>query len=379
MNAIVNPAPMMKASTQWASRPSDERFTSLLELNDFCQSIKDRSVSRVVSSRKLEAQPVGNDQKALVLIGPNGAPVDVTHYAFSQLAQRAGAPAGYLRDLPAPLAADCVNYGLRFHRDVENLKVLLTKPVTSMPSSTRLAELRAITGEGYGRIWDSTITQALVDRFGDGVTGDFKVPGEFGKDVAITKANTTLYASDHDLFVFLADEKHRIEMKDRRNGQPGSLARGFFVWNSEVGAASFGIGLFLFDFVCMNRIVWGMEGYEEIRIRHSAGAPDRWIEEVAPAIEAYANSETTGVVRAIEAAQAAKVDRLDEFLQKRFTKTQSTGIKAAFLADETRPLDDGVSLWDVTTAVTAYARQVQFQDERVKLEREGGRILKLAA
>jgi hypothetical protein len=33
------------------------------------------------------------------------------------------------------------------------------------------------------------------------------VPGEFGQRVAVTKQNTTLYASDRDMFVFLADEE----------------------------------------------------------------------------------------------------------------------------------------------------------------------------
>jgi len=37
--------------------------------------------------------------------------------------------------------------------------------------------------------------------------------------VGITRDNTTIYASDRDLFVFLADEEHRIEIGDRRNGE----------------------------------------------------------------------------------------------------------------------------------------------------------------
>jgi hypothetical protein len=36
------------------------------------------------------------------------------------------------------------------------------------------------------------------------------------------------------------------------------------------------------------------------------------------------------------------------------------------------------SLWDATTAVTAYAKTIPHQDERVTMEREGGKILDLA-
>ena len=69
--------------------------------------------------------------------------------------------------------------------------------------------------------------------------------------------NTTLFASDRDMFVFLADEDNRIENPNRRAGRFGSFARGFFVWNSEVGKTTLGAGFFLFDYVCCNRIVWG--------------------------------------------------------------------------------------------------------------------------
>ena len=146
-----------------------------------------------------------------------------------------------------------------------------------------------------------------------------------------------------------------------------------------MGAGTLGLGAFLFDYACSNRIVWGMQDYQELRIRHTSTAPDRWIEEVTPAIEAYAKSSATGVVDVIEAAQQKKVDDLEEFLNRRFTKTQTTGIKAAFLADEQRPLEDGANLWDVATGITAYARGVDHQDVRVKLEREGGKVLNLAA
>lgn len=360
---------LTQASHQWATRPNDERFVSLIELNARTQSLRQNSAAKVVSSRRLTAHPVEGDLEGLMLTGPTGSAVNVSNWSFGQLAARAGAPAGYLRSLPSPLAADNINYGLHHARDVEDMGVLLTK-------EGDIATARAITGPNYGRIWNHTITQALVNRFGDGVTGDFRVPGEFGKEVAITKANTTLYASDRDMFVFLADEKNRIAVPNRRDGKSGELARGFFVWNSEVGSSTFGIGLFLFDYVCQNRMVWGAEGYQEIRIRHTASAPDRWIEEVAPAIEAYAESSTAGVVEAIGAAQNKKVDDVDEFLKSRFTSTQASAIKAAHLADEQRPIE---TLWDVATGVTAYARGISYQDERVKLEREAGKVLKLAA
>lgn len=363
---------LMQASRQWATRPADQRFISLTELQDHTRHQRQISRGIAISSRRIEARPIEDDQtrRALVVVGPGDAPAIPSHWSFGQLAQRAGAPAGYLRNLPADIAADAINWGLRT-RDIEDVGALLR-------SEGGPADLAALTGPNYGRIWNSTIVDALIDRFGDGVTGDFTVPGEFGKAVEVDRDNTTIYASDRDMFVFLADEKNRIEVPGRRNGQAGEMARGFFIWNSEVGSASFGIATFLFDYVCMNRIVWGAEGYQEIRLRHTSGAPDRWIEEVAPAIEAYAQKSTDSITSAIERAKQARLDDQDavqEFLAKRFTKGRAQAISAAHMAEEGRPIE---TLWDATVGITAYAKGVRFQDERVQIEREAGKVMSLA-
>ena len=358
---------LMQASKQWSSRPADERFTSLIDMQAHFEHIRENSRNVVVSSRRINAEPT-EDNKGLVITGPNGHAYGLTHWTFGQLSQLAQAPAGYLRTLPSPMAADCLNFGLQYKRDIEEVGCLLYKnggdPL-----------LRAATGPRYGRIWNADILRGLVERFGDGLSGDFRVPGEFGQQVEITKANTTLYAGDRDMFIFLADENHRIEVPNRRNGQSGMMARGVFLWNSEVGSATFGIGTFLFDYVCRNRIVWGADQYKEITIRHSAGAPDRFIEEAAPALESYANSSTSNIVQAITDARKARIDDVDSFLAKRFTKRVAVGIKKAHEEDEGRPIE---SLWDASTAITAFARGVKWQDERVTLEREAGKILDMA-
>lgn len=360
---------LMQANHQWLNRPSDERFVSLLEMQAAMKLNRANSHQKVISSRQIEARPVDGDTQGLVIVGPNGTPVAPSNWAFGQLSQLAGAPPSYLRNLPAPIAADCLNYGLQFTRDIEDVGVLLRRQENG-------PVLAAATGPNYGRVWNSTMADALVGRFGDGVTGDFRVPGEFGKRVEITKANTTIYAGDRDMFVFLADEEHRIEVPNRRNGQSGELARGFFVWNSEVGKTSFGIATFLFDYVCCNRIVWGATGYKEIRFKHTASAPDRFIQQVAPAMIEYANSSTSSITDAIASAKAKRIDDVAEFLTKRFTKREAGAIIAAHQMDEQRPIE---TLWDATTAVTAYARGLDWQDQRVALERKAGDILDLAA
>ena len=264
-----------------------------------------------------------------------------------------------------------MNYGLRFNRDVKDAGILVHH------DDNGNAELRAATGPNYGRIWNEEIVRALMDKFGDGATGQWKVPGEFGKDVPITKDNTTIYGSDRDMFVFLADETNRVEVANRRNGQPGSLARGFFVWNSEVGSQSIGAAFFLFDYACSNRIVWGAREFKEIRLRHTASAPDRWLEEVTPVLMDYANSSARNVEETIKNAQEKKLESdLDKFLTNRFSGRMATAIKAAHEREEGRPIE---TLWDAVTGVTAYAKTIRNTDDRVVVERDAGKILDLVA
>lgn len=360
---------LTQASNQWASRPDDQRFTSLPEMLSRMNYVRDHSTARAISSKRIAFEPVGTDHRGLVATVGDSEVYAPTHFSFGQLAQLGEAPAGYLRTLPSEIAADALNFGLRFKRQASDVGILLYADGTK--------ELRAATGPNYGRIWNADIVHSLIDHVGDGITGDWKVPGEFGKDVVVDKRNTTLYASDRDMFVFLADEKRRIEMPNRRGGQAGSLARGFFVWNSEVGDKTFGVATFLFDFTCSNRIVWGAEGFKEIKIRHTASAPDKWLDEVQPALQAYAESTESTVLNTVKAAQARKVDELDEFLSKRFSLSRNkvAAIKAVHELEEGRPME---TLWDISTGITAYAKGVQYQDERVELERLGGQALTLA-
>jgi hypothetical protein len=363
---------MMMASRQWASRPDDQRFTSLTDLHAFTDSQRQASRSRVVSTGQVRVRAdLETDTLGVVNASQQDGPsLTPTHYSFGQLATLVKAPAGYLRTLPAPLAADCLNLGL-IQRDVEEVGLLMTR------TDNGSLDLRAATGPNYGRVWNSTITGALLDRFGDGVTGDWRVPLEFGKPTEITKANTTLYASDRDLFIFLADETRRIEVPNRRDGKNGAMARGFIVWNSEVGSQTLGVAMFLFDYVCQNRIIWGQQEYREIRIRHTAGAPDRWIDAVQPQIEAMSRSSDYSIKAMIAAAQQKKVDDVNAFLAgRKFTGSQIEGIRAVHAIEEGRPIE---TLWDAQVAVTAYAKGIQHQDARTAMEREGGRILAMAA
>src|SRR5437588_9549851 len=179
---------LMQASQQWASRPADERYISLYAMREYMTRRRGRSRATVESTRALTVLPDQSDLRHRGLFlgverGPlAGQLLAPTHQAFGQICSLAAtpSPASYFREsrLPAPIIADALNHNLRFTRDVEDVGVLATLWANGAES-----ELRAATGPAYGRIWDADIVDALVEHFGDVVSGQWRGPGEFGNRI----------------------------------------------------------------------------------------------------------------------------------------------------------------------------------------------------
>jgi hypothetical protein len=366
-----------RVSSEWFSRPDDERYLSLTTLYEAVRARSERAVTRTVASSAIRVEAQSNDISRMTLALPGGsAPVTPTHWSFGQLASLVGAPAGYLRDLPAPLAAINLQHGLLAH---------LAEQVKTLETEDGRTELRAVTGPDYGRIWDHELVAAVMKIAGDGV-GDtrWKVPGTLDWStmvhnpyVDVSKETTTLYASDRDVFLFLVDDTHPIEAGKLPNGDPDLYFRGFYCWNSEVGAKTLGMASFFLRAVCMNRNIWGAEGFEEISIRHSKFAANRFAHEAAPALRQFADSSPSPFIQGVRQARERIVARTDEdretFLRKRgLSKGETARIIATVLGEEGHP---PASIYDFVQGITALARTRPHQDARLELEGRAARML----
>ena len=106
-----------RVSSEWFSRPHDERFLSLGELAGAVRGRAERSRTRVVETALIHVEANRTDPERLSLILPGAeAPVAPTHWSFGQLAARVGAPAAYLRNLPSALVGINLQYGLTSNR-----------------------------------------------------------------------------------------------------------------------------------------------------------------------------------------------------------------------------------------------------------------------
>lgn len=188
-----------RVSSEWFNRPADERYLSLSELMASVQGQSERSRTRTVETAAIRVEASRDDAERLTLALPGAdKPVAPTHWSFGQLAGIVGAPATYLRQLPAPLAGINLQYGLTAHR---------AEQVKTLESENGRVELRAVTGPDYGRIYDHELVAAVQKIAGNG-TGDtrWKIPGVlewstgiYNPRVDITSDTTTLYASDRDV------------------------------------------------------------------------------------------------------------------------------------------------------------------------------------
>ena len=94
-----------RVSSEWFNRPDDERYLSLDDLWASVKGRSERSRSRVVQTADIRVEAARDNPERLHLMLPKAhEPVAPTHWAFGQLASIVGAPASYLRQLPAPLA-----------------------------------------------------------------------------------------------------------------------------------------------------------------------------------------------------------------------------------------------------------------------------------
>jgi hypothetical protein len=379
-------------SSQWFSRPDDQKFLTLDDMLAAKKIDAQTMTSRIVDTHKFEivgdvdeANPsVGNLHVEYVDDNHRDHVNSPTNWSFGQLSQLSGAPAGYLRDLPAPLAADCLQWGLRYNRGRELVKVY--------GSQTEGGDLRAATGPDYGRIYDWEVLEP-IKRLVDESGGRWKVPGMmtgsrdglaiYDPEVPVTLDTTTLFASDRDVFVFLVDDRHPIEVGKLANGEPDLMFRGFYAWNSETGSKTAGIAAMYLRGVCMNRNLWGVEHFSEIKLRHTKFAPDRFAAEARPALESFAHGATGTFIEGVQAAKSAKIAYDDnsrlEFLSKRagLSGRMAKAAAARHIKEEGRPVE---TVWDAAQAITAIARDVPHQDARIDIERKAGALLdKVAA
>ncbi len=346
------------AHREWASRPADERFSSLADLH--AANVKKRSramESTLLQINKLKAV-VGVSNRIELGSELGDGSLSLNNWSFGQLASRAGGGAEYLRSLPTKLAVECLNHHLP--NSLGECKLLIDGDSITA---------RGITSDVYTRIWDADVSERLVEL--EATTNWRPAPAAFDE-------SRGLYAGDRDMFAFMVDNERRIF----ETLPGGGLGRGFFMWNSEVGGRSFGISTFLYEYVCGNHRVWGAQNVRTTTFRHVGnGLDQRAFGAFRATIKDYADSSTDNDVQRISRLRTVEIGAdkqviLDTLFSK-FGLTRRLAAQTYALAEQrTDWYGSPRSVWGITGALTEIARDMPNADSRLETDRLASKIMR---
>jgi hypothetical protein len=359
-----------KGMAAWVNRPGDHSFDAIDEVLEHTMKMKDKSFIKESALEHLGVMTTGNSLTPGVddlYVTKDGTGARFNNHSFNQFCSIIGARASEWHKFPAALAQVPLTWLVQ-NGERKDVKLLLSK------LDNGKVECRAVNSSSYGRIWNHDLVKAVKDHIDPTV---WKVP----QDITFHLKKGFITCNDRKVFIFLVNEANPILVEGL---QP--LYRGFYAWNSEVGDGTCGIAEFLLNKVCANRAMVGVTDFQELNIRHTSGAPDRWVRDAVPSLHDYVNASTAHMAELLQASRTKKVAKDEkgalEWLQNRgFTHALAkSALESA--REESRgadPTSSPYSVWNIIQGLTAEAREKMNNDDRVEIERHAGKLMKVVA
>lgn len=367
-------ATLERASREWANRPADERFASLEDLDAKAREKQARARTAQVPTDSLLPVIVNAEEQAddtgegiALRDRASGIVAPLSHWAFGQLAKIAKAPADYLRTLPPAIVVDALTHGVKQHAG-------MVDPTTAVLfDQNGHTKVRALTSTDYSRIFDADVTARLL-RLREAHPEWQPAPAAFD-------GSRGLYMGDRDMFAFLVDNNRRIF----EQSEGGGLGRGFFTWNSEVGASSFGLCTFLYEYVCGNHRIWGARAIREMRVRHVGDADQRALAQFDVTVRTYADSSANREEELIGQARNYRIaDTKDALLDRlfglRIPALSRKALEASYEVAEAHSdwYGSPLTAWGIAGGITEVSQRQEYAGQRVDMDRAAGKVMDLA-
>jgi len=389
MSTAVATTNLYSASEQWRVRCPDERFSTLDDLIE--KTTYYRNAARESANfdlRKLVFQKSDSGEDVEIM-SPSGNKAEFTNWGFDQLCKRVGAPVGYLRKLPAQTAASCLNAGTRMLGDDGATANLLWHKNGAF-------RLRAATSDSYSRIWNNDVASAVKTHMGNGwvvpparpafddqpgtrrATAADVIQQEQAGGLTISEgdliAPAGLYASDHDLFMFMVNTENRIN-----DGSKYGLMPGFFIENSEVGAAALSITTFYLRTVCGNHIVWDASEIKKKRIVHRGSNDISKFKEFGGQLSEFLGTKASVIEDRINKLSIIDIgpsrDAIAGTLSVKVRGLSSRDILEAYDVCEQTEEVSPRSPYGIAQGLTRMSQNTQYADVRNNLDKLAGRVL----
>lgn len=349
------------AQDQLFSRAPEDHFASFEALRDDAGAQMRRcSTLDAKDDRILFAEDGGH-------VHFGDATLRLTHYALGQLAGMAKVPMPVLERLDGETRAKVLNRCFPRNRRYR----------TALVDGDRL---RCITSDRYERVWDADVYEQ-VDRW---LLPNGFIPAmpTINTDSQGTNllGNTkpALFRSDRDSFAFFYGDK------SPGDDGFGGLRKGVVVFNSEVGAKSFGFSTFYFREMCANFLIWDATGVKARRARHT-GAVVGVVREFREELQETGAVLTTREIDAFDAAKRTRFvpegpNEREETVRRLVREFKLPEADAMEVADLVRaPENPGeFSVWGVVNGVTSAAKGLAYAEDRTALSVVAGRVLAAA-
>jgi hypothetical protein len=356
------------------TRQPDAQFDVMERMLDAAQSDMNTSTQRVVETSDLEfaAQNGSIGIKVYENRSANAetpAPFMLTHYSLMQACRMAKFDTDVVRRLQGKgridLAVD--NLNVLFPNEKNDCKIML------LDGQKRI---RALNGADYSRLWDYT----MFDQVNKCLIPNGFVPAtvRYGCGALLPAGRTALFRGDQTSFGFFFTNDPAID-----DVRLGLLRQGLMIWNSEVGARSFGFSTFYFREDSGTFLIWDRLGEKRKRFVHR-GDINRGFREYMQVIREASRTATGSREEDLAtfrtAADTKFADSFDEAVEKLnklfdMPKAQAEAVVKASLLPQNG--DNGrFTVWSISLGIAYEAAQTSRAESMVDDSVVAGKIIR---
>jgi len=358
---------LTQANREWANRPADERMADLETLHSKALAQRQAATERETPFSTLRVESHEDN----LYLSRGQAACKLGNWAFTQLCGRIAAPSEYLANLPATLAAQNMNHGLA--KRIADATGSATAKLLFEKNGEWL--VRAITTDVYQRIWNSELTERLLEKQSEGwepARPDFNKQGD---------DFPSLYLGDRNMFAFIRVRNSYVQQPVAFSNSAPPVYKGFIAYNSEVGDKKLGAISFLYNGMCGNHLIWGAREVFEVEARHVGNVREA-LSLFSVRLREYARKsmgEDEAVIKkaAHKLIAATKEQVLDTLFGKRQLKLSRKVIEAGYAA--CIPEQDGEpnTVWGMVQGLTRHSQTYQNADTRTEIDRQAGKLMEM--
>lgn len=344
------------------SRPSDDNYDSMQDLLRDAETEMDQSREIPTTGADISFS-TAKGRFNLNIKGQN--PLPLTNFSLTQCAGMAKIQTQVLERLHQRERDDLVidNLNTLFPNERAEDKFVLVRDTFNDDGSID-SIARAVNGSAYSRLWDFQVFTEMQD---------FLMPRGFSPDLPALRSdamrsglmhnlNTGLFRGDQCSFGFFFVNSGMIDHGDSED--LGGLKPGMLVWNSEVGARSFGYHTFYYHEKSGSIIIWtpAMQGRKRFVHRGDiAKAFKEYVKTLEDVADNFQERYTLDLVNFHVAAttpyaadEGAAIEKLNKDL-----KMSANDAKAAIQAARMKQnlFGNPLSIWNVALGIAWEAGQ----------------------